>query len=318
MPLPSVIHQRSQCRKPMYICGRGAGKDSAATLIATVIAITFDPKHSRLRPGEKAVVMLLAVDRAQAGVAFGYIRGYFEQIPALAKMVRRIGEESIELNNAVVIDVHSNSYRSVRGRTIICAIFDEVAFWRSEDSASPDFEVAGAVAPGLARIPGSPLILISSAHRRSGLLYQKWKEHFGKNDGDVLVVLGGTRIFNPLFSEQTIARQLASDPQLYGAEYLCQWRDDLSTFMRDLLEASVDIGVLARPPLADTKYFAFADPSGGLHDSFALAIAHLDRDSCVVLDVLSERRAPFNPSEVVADLAALLKTYRCSHVVGDR
>ena len=262
--------------------------------------------------------MLLAVDRAQAGVAFGYIRGYFEQIPALAKMVRRIGEESIELNNAVVIDVHSNSYRSVRGRTIICAIFDEVAFWRSEDSASPDFEVAGAVAPGLARIPGSPLILISSAHRRSGLLYQKWKEHFGKNDGDVLVVLGGTRIFNPLFSEQTIARQLASDPQLYGAEYLCQWRDDLSTFMRDLLEASVDIGVLARPPFADTKYFAFADPSGGLHDSFALAIAHLDRDSCVVLDVLSERRAPFNPSEVVADLAALLKTYRCSHVVGDR
>jgi hypothetical protein len=130
---------------------------------------------------------------------------------------------------------------------------------------------------------------------------------------------GGTRTFNPLFSEQTIARQLASDPQLYGAEYLCRWRDDLSTFIsRDLLEASVDIGVLVRPPLADTKYFAFADPSGGLHDSFALAIAHLDRDGCVVLDVLSERRAPFNPSEVVADLAALLKTYRCSHVVGDR
>jgi hypothetical protein len=121
--------------------------------------------------------MLLAVDRAQAGVAFGYIRGYFEQIPALAKMVRRIGEESIELNNAVVIDVHSNSYRSVRGRTIICAIFDEVAFWRSEDSASPDFEVAGAVAPGLGRIPGSPLILISSAHRRSGLLYRCADHH---------------------------------------------------------------------------------------------------------------------------------------------
>jgi hypothetical protein len=302
----------------VFIAGRGAGKDSVATLIATNIAITFDPKRSKLRPGEVAVVMLLAVDRAQSGVAFNYIKGYFEEVPALAALVKHIGDDSIELSNRVVIEVHTNSYRSVRGRSLLCVICDEVAFWRSEDSASPDVETAGAVAPGLARISGSMLILISTAHKRSGLLYQKWKDHYGKNDDDVLVVRGTTLQFNPTFSAAIIQRQLASDPQLYGAEYNSVWRDDLSTFItRNLLEAAVDVGVTVRPPQDDVKYFAFADPSGGEHDSFTLGIAHRD-GNIVVLDLLAEYQAPFNPHAVTEQIAALLKQYRCTAVVGDR
>jgi hypothetical protein len=37
-----------------------------------------------------------------------------------------------------------------------------------------------------------------------------------------------------------------------------------------------------------------------------------------VLDLLFERKAPFNPSEVTAEIAALLKSYRCSSVTGDK
>ena len=103
------------------------------------------------------------------------------------------------------------------------------------------------------------------------------------------------------------------------AEYLSEWHDDLSSFIsRSLLEAAIDTNVLVRPPVTDTKYFAFADPSGGSHDSFTLGIAHRDKDGSIVLDLLYERHAPFNPSEVVAEIAALLKTYRCSHLVGDK
>ena len=51
-------------------------------------------------------------------------------------MATRITDESIELSNNVDIEVHTNSYRGVRGRSLLCAIFDEVAFWRSEDSAN--------------------------------------------------------------------------------------------------------------------------------------------------------------------------------------
>jgi hypothetical protein len=319
-----AVADRDPPEKPVTECvlvaGRGAGKDSVATLMATSTAVNFNPR-GKLRPGERGCVALLAVDRSQASIAFNYIKGYFTEVPALARLVKHIGDESIELTNHVAIEVHTADYRRIRGRTIIAAIFDEVAFWRSEDSASPDFEVAAAVGPSMGRIPGhrSPLILISSAHRRSGLLYERWKTYYGKNDPNVLVVKGTTLQFNPQFDAKIIARDLAADPALYNAEYNSQWRDDLATFLpRDLLEAAVDSNVKVRPPIANTKYFCFADPSGGSHDSFALAIAHREPNGIVVLDLLYERHAPFNPSEVVAEIAALLKTYHCSSVTGDK
>ena len=314
-----AVAERDPPAKPVseavFIVGRGGGKDSIASLIATTAAINFKGK---LRPGEKAVVMCIACDRDQAGIVFNYIRGYFEQIPALAKLVRNIGSDSIELTNRVVIEVHSNSYRAVRGRSILCAIFDEVAFWRSENSAAPDFEVAGAVMPGLGRITGSTLILISSAHKRSGLLYQKWKDYYGKPDDNILVVKGTTRQFNPTFPAAVITRQLAQDRQLYGAEYLSEWRDDLASFIaRELIEAAVDPGVLVRPPVEGVVYYVFVDPSGGGPDSFTMAIAHRDNDGLVVLDLLFERCGPLNPYAVTEEIVALMKQYRCTTCIGD-
>ncbi|HEX4113638.1 MAG TPA: terminase large subunit [Stellaceae bacterium] len=304
-------------KEAVFIAGRGAGKDAIASLIATHVAMTFDPR-GRLRPGEAAVVMCIAVDRHQARIVMNYIKAYFEIIPPLAALVAAMDDESVTLTNGVVIEVHSNNFRAVRGRSIICAIFDEVAFWRSDDSASPDFEVHGAVTPGLGRMPGSMLVLISNAHKRAGLLYQRYKDHYGRDDDDVLVSLGTTSQFNPTFDPAIIAKALESDQQLYGAEYLSQWRDDLASYVpRELLEAAVDRGVTVRPPLPDMHYFAFGDPSGGVHDSFTAGIAHREGDVAVV-DALFERVPPFNPSSVTEEISDLLKSYRVDQIVGDR
>src|ERR1700757_2007055 len=80
------------------VAGRGAGKDSIASLIATCAAINFDPR-GKLRPGEKATGMCLACDRHQAAILFRYIAGYFEAIPALKAMVTAIGGDYIELEH---------------------------------------------------------------------------------------------------------------------------------------------------------------------------------------------------------------------------
>jgi hypothetical protein len=45
---------------------------------------------------------------------------------------------------------------------------------------------------------------------------------------------------------------------------------------------------------------------------FTAAISHRERDGKIVLDVLYERRSPFNPSEVVAEIVALMRQYRCT------
>jgi hypothetical protein len=308
---------KARVKELTCIVGRGGGKDSVASLIAAYVAITFDPK-GKLRPGERAVVMCLACDREQAGIVYDYIRGLFEHVPALAAMVTRVGSDAIELVNNVTIEVHTNSYRSVRGRSIICAIFDECAFWRDENFASPDIEVHAAVSPGLARIQGSMLVLISTAHRRAGLLYERWKTYYAKPDDDVLVIRGKTLQFNPTFDERAIAKALANDPQLYGAEYNSEWRDDLATFIaRELIDAAVDSGVRVRPPQPGIQYKSFCDPSGGAGDSFTMAIAHSENDA-LLLDCLVEVKAPFNPDEATLQIAATLKSYGISATLADR
>src|SRR5690349_12782712 len=56
-------------RELAIIAGRSAGKDSAASLIAAYVAITFDPR-GKLRPGEVATIAVCACDREQAKIAF--------------------------------------------------------------------------------------------------------------------------------------------------------------------------------------------------------------------------------------------------------
>ena len=81
-----------RARELVAVVGRGGGKDSIASFIAAYAAITFEPR-GRLRPGENAYVLCIACDRDQAQIAFGYIKGLFESIPALKQKVRAITAE---------------------------------------------------------------------------------------------------------------------------------------------------------------------------------------------------------------------------------
>jgi hypothetical protein len=312
---------RHRVKELVAIVGRGGGKDSVASFIAAYIAMSFDPRAAKLRAGERAFVMCLATDKDQAGIAFRYIRALFEDVPTLRKMVKTIGFDSIELTNRVVIQVIVNSYRAIRGRSVLAAIFDEAAFWRNDESTNPDSEVHAALAPGLARVNGSMLVMISSAYRRAGLLYDRWKACYGQPDDDVLVVRGTTTQFNPLFDRAVIDKALAADLAHSSAEYLSQWRDDLSTFIsRGLLEGCIEPGVMVRPPIAGVTYAAFTDSSGARGDSFTAAVAHRELHGGrerTVNDCIYEGPPPFNPSEVIEDISKLLKLYRCSTVTGD-
>lgn len=302
-------------REAWIIAGRRAGKDSIASVIAAHSAALFSGQRF-LRPGERALVMCLACDRDQARIVKAYIRAFFD-IPMLGAMVTRETANGFELDNGVDIAVATNSFRSVRGRPILCAILDEIAFWRDENSATPDEETFKAIQPALATLPGSMIIGISSPYRRTGLLYRKYRENFGR-DGDVLVIKAPTLALNPTIDPAIIERALVEDPAAARSEWLAEWRDDIAAFLsRELIEAAVDSNVATRPPLKGRRYFAFADPSGGAGDSFTLAIAHRD-DEKVVVDSLLERRSPFNPHEVAGEFCQAMKEYGLRTCTGDR
>lgn len=116
----------------------------------------------------------------------------------------------------VAIEVHTASFRTVRGYTLLAAILDEIAFWQS-DGANPDSEILAALRPGLGTL-GGRLIALSSPYARRGELWNTYRQHFGQ-DGPVLVAQAPTRSLNRTFPQSTIDRAMVEDESKARAEY---------------------------------------------------------------------------------------------------
>jgi hypothetical protein len=123
---------------------------------------------------------------------------------------------------------------------------------------------------------------------------------------------------NPTLDERVIAEAYEADEASAAAEYGAEFRRDVESYVsREAVEAVTVPDRRELPPVPGVTYRAFVDPSGGSADSFTLAIAHHE-DGKAVLDAIRERRPPFSPEEVVAEFAAVLKTYGVTTIVGDR
>lgn len=302
-------------RELWCIIGRRSGKSRMAALVASYIAAFID--HSaKLAPGEVGTVLILAASKSQANVVYGYVRAFFEVSPLMAQLVEEITADEIRLRGNIVVAVHTNNYRTVRGRTLLACIFDEVGFWRDETTSLPDVETYRAILPALATTDGM-LVGISSPYAQRGLLFTKYRDCYARDNADVLVVQAGTETFNPTINSKTIEQAYVDDPESASAEYGGQFRGDLSTYVdRAVLDACVENTVRERAFQREFTYVAHVDPSGGQNDSMAVAIAHREGDRSV-LDVIAEWKAPFSPPDVVQEAVELLKRYRISAITGD-
>ena len=304
-------------REAWLIVGRRGGKSFCVSLIAVFLAC-FRDYSNHLAPGERGTVMVLAADRRQARVIFRYISALLNLVPMLAAMIERLTAESIDLANGITIEIHTASFRSVRGYTVVAALCDEIAFWQDETSANPDREILDAIRPAMATIPGALLLCIGTPYRRAGVLYEAFDRHYGKDGDPVLVVRASSRTMNPTLPKEVVAAAYERDPAAAAAEYGAHFRDDVTGFL-DLawINAAVEAGVPERPPREGIAYRAFADPSGGRADAFTLAMGHSEGERRIV-DACRVVRPPFDPSAVVAEFAAVLRAYHCRTVTGDR
>ena len=241
------------------VVGRRGGKSFIVALIAVYLAC-FRDYREYLSPGEHGTVMITASDRKQARVIFRYVRALLEEVPMLARMIERSDSQSIDLNNCVTIEIHTASYRAVRGYTLVAAINDEIAFWRSDDSANPDREILDAQRPAMATIPGAMLLCIGNPYARRGALWDTYRDHYGRDDSPILVWQADTRTMNPTIPASVVDADYARDPASAAAEYGAQFRTDVAAFLNpDWIDAAVDAGVFERNPIEYVNYFAFAE-----------------------------------------------------------
>jgi hypothetical protein len=306
----------STATEAWLICGRRAGKSFMLALIAVFLACFYDYRRY-LSPGERGMVLVIASDRKQARTILRYIRAMLQRIPMLARMVEREAAESFDLTNFVSIEVATASFKAVRGYTIVAALLDELAFWPTEDSTDPDYEVINALRPGMATIPNAMLLCASSPYAKRGSLYEAFKKHFGKDGDPVLVWKAATRQMNPTVPQGVIDAATAKDPANAAAEWGANFRDDIAQFIsREVVMACVDVGISERPPQQGIKYFSFVDPSGGSSDSAVAAVGHVE-GRIVVVDAIREILSPHDPESAVDEFVALFKSYNVNKTNGD-
>src|SRR5207244_3655682 len=141
--------------------------------------------------------------------------------------------------NTIRIAVTTASYKLPRGFTCVAFIADETAFWETGESANPDVEIWRSVLPSLGTTHG-PAIVISTPYARSGLAFELFDKHFGRDGSDTLAWMGDTLTMNPAFDEAVIDRAYQDDPESAASEYgragQIQFRQDLQSLMlRDAL-----------------------------------------------------------------------------------
>ena len=311
-PLPSGFLEAT------LVIGRRGGKSLIMALVAAYLGCFFDWRPY-LTTNEKGVIMVIAADRRQATVIFKYLRGMLG-IPLLSSLIERETLDTIELSNSITIEIQTASYKTIRGRTVVCVLADEVAFWADETSANPDVEIINALKPAMATIPRAIMIKASSPYARRGILWTDHKKHFGKDDSPVLVWQASTRTMNPSVPESFIANAFENDPASASAEYDAQFRVDVENYVNaDAVDACVVQGRYELPPIGGVVYTAFLDAAGGSGtDSASLCLTHRGEDQRVVVDVIREVKPPFSPETVVLDFVQLLKAYHVDVVTADR
>lgn len=309
------------------LVGRRGGKSRNKALAACWLAISKDYTQI-LAPGERAVIPVIAADRKQARQVLNYLKGLVALSTVEPYLVRAPLASSVEFNTGVTVEIATASYRTTRGFTVVALVADEVAFWRSDDSAEPDTEVLNALRGGMATVPDSKILAGSTPYARKGELYRAHVEYYGKDVPDILVWNADTlSMHRTPRLEKFVAREFEKDAVVAASEYgqdgHVSFRADVESFVNPEAVIAVTIpGRFELSPLRDRegnlarRYFAFTDPSGGSQDAWTLAVAHKENE-WPVLDAVRETQPPFSPASVVKDFAPLLKAYGIREIEGD-
>jgi hypothetical protein len=297
------------------VVGRRGGKTRASSVLAAYLAAFCDYSEV-LSPGERGVVLFLALNQQQAQISFRHAAAIFDSVPLLRELIVSRTANTLSLSNGV--EVRAASAAGLRGITTVALIADEAAHWRTDEgSVNSDVEVLSAVRPSLLTT-GGPMIVISSPYGESGVLFEAYRDHYGKDGGDVLVVHGTSRDFNSNLPQAEIDAELKRDPARASSEYLAQFRAPEAGFVTaKVLDACIVPGRHELPPQGEA-YTGFIDVSGGARDSHACAIAFRDPLDGVVTLACAREIKSSNTESVVSEFATLLRSYGLSTVFSDR
>lgn len=307
--------------------GVRAGKgDKIGANVMTYQAITFDGKRAGLAPGEIPYIGIIAQNTEGAAQNRGYLEGKalrleekgWEILDHRSAQERAITGLQIRYATSVIAQIFPAKRASVRNKTLIGGLGDEIAWWETEDvKVNSDIEICRALRQRMTTTrEWSKFLLMSSPYMEHGVLF----DHFEKRmTAQRLFIHAPSWTFNPtLLSDPEKRKGLREaereDTEVYLRDYGAQFgkaggafytADEIDRAMRDDRPEILQ-------PREGVEYRSWID-AAFKRDLFALAVAHREGEA-VVYDLVHwwtpEKGKPLDDKVVAAELASLVKPYR--------
>lgn len=307
-------------REAGLYCGRRSGKSSKLAANCAVFEAAFRPHE--LARGERGHVVVIAPTRKQAGVVFDYILSRLEESPTLRRMIDGDPRaDEVDLTNGITIAVWPCSFRSIRGISIVCAICDEIAFWRDDlTGANPASEVLRAIRPAMSTFRNAKLIKISSPWAKTGVVWDDWNGRAAYPE--MLVWKLDSATMNPSLDADFLAAEQKRDPESFAREYGAEFYEAASALLpADAVDACVSRGRYELPPQPNV-FYTFSLDAAFKSDEFGFAGVHRSPEGRVIVDLVRSwkpsRSRPVQLAEVLGEIVATMRAYHASKIYGDQ
>lgn len=309
------------------VCGREAGKSLLAGCRAVHLACTVD--LSPIRHREVAVCPVVSTDIDTARQVVRFALGLCEELGIPTTNLIRDGEDgfSIIRSNGKLVNVMPKSAtiggRNVRGRSLVCVVLDEIAFFRDSRHKVNDIDIFDALKSRI--MPGGQMILLSSPWTESGLLYDFWKRNY-EHPKDGLIAWAPTSLMRSDRPDilEIIEMERETDPEKCARERDASFMTVGANQFFDprAVQQSIVSAMATDAPqqtVAVGGDFAFTRNSS----AFVAARVYQDKDAerpiyeVIGLKEMRPKGRPLKPSVVCRDAANFAKKIGVEEIIAD-
>lgn len=301
----------------LLLCGRRGGKSLLSDIVCCFEGVVPD-FTGMVRPGEERYILLVSVREDSAKLHIRNIAKLLRHTPALSRMVVKVAEDRVILNNGCIILSLPASARAARGYTASALVMDEMSFYVDTLGNSSAEAIYEALSPTLATFGDKGrLVITTSVNAKSGLVYDLYDRSIQGELDDYHVLKTDSRSLNPRVSEKTIASALKRDPESAAAEYFSEFREKTEAFFSsEALDKCVDRGLQQiESGAARIDYLMAIDPAL-MRDCYGFAVAH-KAGGLTILDFIKRLTPPVDALGAEDLLKSLNQRFKPSGVLCD-
>ena len=252
-------------RELVLILGRRSGKSALSAIFAAyelykLLKRGHPQAYYGMPPGSEIRILDIANDKEQASIVYNDIQNHIQAIDYFKSSVAHSTQTFLrfrtlndvkkygpECKGNITATFKSSIAKGLRGRGIICAILDEIAFFVDNGKSSAE-RVYKAIKPSIAQFARKDkktrravgdtegrMILISSPDAKEGFFYQQYQMSMtgGPESRNMLMIQAPTWEIRPDLPKSYYEEEYAKDPNGFMTEHGAQFSDRVRGFIED-------------------------------------------------------------------------------------